>query len=75
MKTIYFDDLFLIIHNDGYTLCEHVPYEQHRELLTVDLNQQYDTPEQLICSIIQSEAFTNLKIKVLGVPHKLSNGL
>ena len=75
MKTLYFDDLFIIMHNDGYTLCEHIPYEQHKELLTVGLNMEYITPEHLICSIIQSEAFTKLKIEVLGVPHKLSNGI
>ena len=73
MKTIYFDDLFLIMHNAGYTLCEHVPYEQHKELLTVNLNQEYETPEHLIGSIIQSEAFTKLKIQVLGVPHNFSS--
>ena len=72
MKKIYFDDLFLIIHNDGYTLCEHVPYDQHKELLTVDLNQEYETPEQLIHSLIKSEAFSKLKLEVLGVPHNLS---
>ena len=73
MKTIYFDDLFLIMHNEGYTLCEHVPYEQYRELLTVDLNQEYSTPNHLIYSIIQSEAFIKLKIDVLGISHNLSN--
>lgn len=72
MKKVYFDDLFLIMHNDGYTLCEHVPYEQHKELLTVSLEQDYDTPEHLICSIVQSEAFTKLRLEVLGVPHKRS---
>ena len=72
MKTIYFDDLFLIMHNDGYTLCEHVPYEQHRELLTVDLNQQYETPEQLIYSLIKSEEFLKLRLEVLGVSHNFS---
>lgn len=72
MKKVYFDDLFLIMHNDGYTLCEHVPYEQHKELLTVDLNQEYGTPEQLIYSLIKSEEFTELKIHVLGIPHSLS---
>ena len=72
MKTIYFDDLFLIIHNEGYTLCEYIPYEQHRELLTVDLNQQYETPEQLIHSLIKSEAFSKLRLEVLGVSHKFS---
>ena len=72
MKTIYFDDLFLIIHNEGYTLCEHVPYEQHRELLTVDLNQQYKTPEQLIHSLIKSEEFSKLRLEVLGVSHNFS---
>ena len=72
MKTIYFDDLFLIIHNEGYTLCEHVPYEQHRELLTVDLNQQYETPEQLIHSLIKSEEFSKLRLEVLGVSHNFS---
>ena len=73
MKTIYFDDLFLIIHNDGYTLCEHIPYEQHKELLTVDLNQEYETPNHLIYSLIQCEEFTKLKIHVLGIPHSLIN--
>ena len=73
MKKVYFDDLFLIMHNDGYTLCEHVPYEQHKELITVDLNQEYVTPEHLICLIVQSEAFTKLKLEVLGTPHKWSN--
>ena len=72
MKTIYFDDLFLIMHNDGYTLCEHVPYEQHKELLTVDLNQQYETPEQLIYSLIKSEEFLKLRLEVLGVSHNFS---
>ena len=72
MKTIYFDDLFLIIHNEGYTLCEHVPYEQHRELLTVDLNQQYKTPEQLIHSLIKSEEFSKLRLEVLGVSDNFS---
>ena len=72
MKTIYFDDLFLIIHNDGYTLCEHVPYEQHKELLTVDLNQEYETPEQLIYSLIKSEEFLELRLEVLGVSHNFS---
>ena len=72
MKIIYFDDLFLIIHNEGYTLCEHVPYEQHKELLTVDLNQQYETPEQLIYSLIKSEEFAKLRIEVLGISHNLS---
>ena len=72
MKTIYFDDLFLIIHNEGYTLCEHVPYEQHKELLTVDLNQQYETPEQLIHSLIKSEEFLKLRLEVLGVSHNFS---
>ena len=73
MKKVYFDDLFLVINNDGYTLCEHIPYEQHKELLTVDLNQEYETPEQLIYSLIKSEAFSKLRLEVLGVPHKLSN--
>ena len=73
MKTIYFDDLFLIMHNNGYTLCEHIPYEQYKELLTVGLGQEFSTPEHLICSIIQSEAFTKLKIDVLGISHNLSN--
>ena len=73
MKTIYFDDLFLIIHNEGYTLCEHVPYEQYKELLTVDLNQEYETPEQLIYYLIKSEAFSKLRLEVLGVSHKLSD--
>ena len=72
MKKVYFDDLFLIIHNEGYTLCEHVPYEQHRELLTVDLNQQYKTPEQLIHSLIKSEEFSKLRLEVLGVPHNFN---
>ena len=72
MKKVYFDDLFLIIHNDGYTLCEHIPYEQHRELLTVDLNQQYETPEQLIHSLIKSEEFSKLRLEVLGVSHNFS---
>ena len=72
MKTIYFDDLFLIIHNEGYTLCEYIPYEQHRELLTVDLNQEYETPEQLICSLIKSEEFSKLRLEVLGVSHNFS---
>ena len=69
MKTIYFDDLFLIMHNGGYTLCEHVPYEQHKELLTVGLGQEFSTPEQLIYSLIKSEAFSKLRLEVLGVPH------
>ena len=73
MKKVYFDDLFLIMHNDGYTLCEHVPYEQHKELLTVDLNQEYETPNQLIYSLIKSEDFIKLKIDVLGISHNLSN--
>ena len=73
MKTIYFDDLFLIMHNDGYTLCEYVPYEQHKELLTIGLGQEFSTPEHLIYLIIQSEAFTKLRLEVLGVSHKLSN--
>lgn len=73
MKTIYFDDLFLIIHNDGYTLCEYVPYEQHKELLTVGLCQEFSTPEHLIYSLINSEAFTKLKLEVIGISHKLSN--
>lgn len=72
MKTIYFDDLFLIMHNDGYTLCEHVPYEQHKELLTVYLNQEYETPEQLIYSLIKSEEFSKLRLEVLGVSHNFS---
>ena len=72
MKKVYFDDLFLIIHNDGYTLCEYVPYEQYKELLTVDLKQEYETPEQLIYSLIKSEAFSKLKLEVLGVSHNLS---
>lgn len=72
MKKVYFDDLFLIIHNEGYTLCEHVPYEQHKELLTVDLNQQYKTPEQLIHSLIKSEEFSKLRLEVLGVSHNFS---
>ena len=72
MKKVYFDDLFIIMHNNGYTLCEHVPYEQHKELLTVGLRQEFSTPEHLICSLIQSEAFTKLKIEVIGVPHSLS---
>ena len=72
MKTIYFDDLFLIIHNEGYTLCEYIPYEQHRELLTVDLNQQYKTPEQLVYSLIKSEEFSKLRLEVLGVSHNFS---
>ena len=73
VKTVYFDDLFLIIHNGGYTLCEHIPYEQHKELITVDLNQEYETPEQLIYSLIKSEAFSKLRLEVIGVSHKLSN--
>lgn len=73
MKKVYFDDLFLIMHNDGYTLCEHVPYEQHKEILTVSLDQGYATPEHLIYFIIQSEAFTKLKLEVVGISHKLSN--
>lgn len=73
MKTIYFDDLFLIMHNDGYTLCEYVPYEQHKELLTVSLEQGYVTPDHLIYLIIQSKEFTKLKLEVIGTPHKLSN--
>ena len=72
MKKVYFDDLFLIIHNGGYTLCEHVPYEQYKELLTVDLNQQYKTPEQLIYSLIKSEEFSKLRLEVLGVSHNFS---
>lgn len=72
MKKVYFDDLFLIIHNEGYTLCEHVPYEQHKEILTVDLNQQYKTPEQLIHSLIKSEDFSKLRLEVLGVSHNFS---
>lgn len=72
MKKVYFDDLFLIMHNDGYTLCEHVPYEQHKELLTVSLDQDYDTPEHLIYLIIQSESFTKLKLETIGTPHKWS---
>ena len=72
MKKVYFDDLFLIMHNDGYILCEHIPYEQHKELITVSLDQDYIKPEQLIYSIIQSEEFKKLNIKVLGTPHKLS---
>ena len=72
MKTIYFDDLFLIIHNEGYTLCEHVPYEQHRELLTVDLNQQYETPEQLIHYLIKSVEFSKLRLEVLGISHNFN---
>lgn len=72
MKKVYFDDLFLIIHNNGYILCEYIPYEQHKELITVSLDQDYTTPEQLIYSIIQSEEFKKLNLKVLGVPHKLS---
>ena len=72
MKTIYFDDLFLIIHNDGYTLCEYIPYEQYKELLTVDLNQEYETPEQLIHSLIKSEEFLKLRLEVLGVSHNFS---
>ena len=72
MKTIYFDDLFLIIHNEGYTLCEHVPYEQHRGLLTVDLNQQYETPEQLVYSLIKSEEFSKLRLEVLVVSYNFS---
>ena len=73
MKKVYFDDLFLIMHNDGYTLCEHIPYEQHKELLTVDLNQEYDTPEHLIYSLIKSEAFSKLRLEIIGISHKLSN--
>ena len=73
MKKVYFDDLFLIMHNDGYTLCEHVPYEQHKELLTVGLNQEYTTPEHLIHLIVQSEAFTKLKLEVLGTHQKFSS--
>ena len=72
MKTIYFDDLFLIMHNDGYTLCEYIPYEQHKELFTVDLNQEYETPEQLIYSLIKSEEFSKLRLEVLGVSHNFS---
>lgn len=72
MKKVYFDDLFLIMHNDGYTLCEHIPYEQHKELITVDLNQEYATPEHLIYLIVQSEEFAELRLEVLGTPHKLS---
>lgn len=72
MRSTYFDDLFLIIHNDGYSLCEHFPYEPHEVLLTVSLDQEYLTPEQLIYSLIQSEEFSRLKIDVLGIPHKLS---
>lgn len=73
MKKVYFDDLFLIMHNDGYTLCEYVPYEQHKELLTVSLEQDYITPNHLIYLIMQSEAFIKLKLEVLGTPHILSN--
>lgn len=73
MKKVYFDDLFLIMHNDGYTLCEYVPYEQHKELITVNLNQEYDTPEHLIYLIMQSEAFAELRLEVVGVPHKLGS--
>lgn len=72
MKKVYFDDLFLIMHNDGYTLCEYVPYEQHKELLTVSLEQEYTTPDHLIYLIMQSEVFTKLKLEVIGTPHKLS---
>ena len=71
MKKVYFDDLFLIIHNDGYTLCEYIPYEQHKELITVVLDQDYITPEQLIYSIIQSEEFKKLNLKVEGIHHRL----
>lgn len=73
MKKVYFDDLFLIIHNDSYSLCEHFPYEQHEVLLTVGLDQEYITPEHLIYSLIQSEEFVKLRIEVIGIPHKLSN--
>lgn len=73
MKKVYFDDLFLIMHNEGYTLCEHVPYEQHNEILTVSLEQEHTTPEHLIYSIIQSQVFKNLRLEVVGTPHKLSN--
>lgn len=73
MKKVYFDDLFLIIHNDGYTLCEHVPYEQHESLLTVSLDQEYITPDHLIYSLIQSEDFVKLRIEVIGIPHRLNN--
>ena len=73
MKVIYFDDLFIIMHNDGYTLCEHVPYEQYNELLTVGLDQEYETPEHLIYSIIQSEDFIELGIDVFGISNNLSS--
>ena len=60
------------MHNDGYTLCEYVPYVAHKELLTVDLNQKYETPEQLIYSLIKSEEFSKLRLEVLGVSHNLN---
>ncbi len=72
MRTIYFDDLFIIMNNNGYTLCEYVPYEQHKELLTVGLGQEFSTPEHLIYSLINSEAFSKLRLEVLGVSHNLS---
>ena len=48
MRKVYFDDLFIIMSNDGFELCEHVPFEQHAGLLVVSLDQEYETPNHLI---------------------------
>lgn len=78
MKKVYFDDLFVVLDNEGFTLCLHNPYEQHTRLLCIGkLSCNFDdsnTIEKFIYSIINSEAFKNLNIDVLGIPHKLSKG-
>lgn len=72
MKKIYFDDLFLILRDDAYILCEHIPYSHGRELIIIDCNIDNFTHDQLIYYAIQSEKFKKLNLKVEGIPHKLS---
>ena len=69
MGKIYFDDLFLILRNGTYILCEHIPYTHGRELLVIECNIDNFTENQLIYSIIQSYEFKKLNLKVEGVPH------
>lgn len=78
MKKVYFDDLFLVLDNEGFTLCLYNPYEQYTRLLWIgkiscNLDDS-NTPERFVYSIINSEAFKNLNINVLGIPHKLAKG-
>lgn len=67
MNKVYFDDLFLVLDlYDDLFLCEHVPYEKHRELLHVKTKYDYDSTRELIQKIILSNEFKALNLKVIG---------